>query len=631
MNAPADVKAWLAEQERKELLRFITCGSVDDGKSTLIGRLLYETKQIFDDQLAALESDSKRHGTQGESIDFALLVDGLSAEREQGITIDVAYRFFSSTRRKFIVADTPGHEQYTRNMVTGASTADLAVLLVDARKGVLTQTRRHAYLAQLVGIRRMALAVTKMDLVDYDEAVFDGICVDFEAFANSVGIADWTPIPVSGLNGDNVVERSGATPWYLGPSLLEHLDSVPLDVDADAAKPFRMPVQWVNRPSQDFRGFAGQIASGTIAPGAEVRVLPSGRMSKIERVVTKDGDLGEAVAGQSVTLTLVDQLDCSRGDVIVAAADPPEVADQFEAAIVWMDEHELLPGRGYWLKLGTQTVTATIQHPKYEINVNTLEHLAAPTLHLNSIGIAQVTTDREVVFEPYALEDSSPNRALGGFILIDKVTNATVACGMLHFALRRALNIHRQHLDVSRETHAQIKGQKPAVLWFTGLSGAGKSTIANLVEQKLVARGRHTFLLDGDNVRHGLNRDLGFTEADRIENIRRVGEVARLMSDAGLIVLTAFISPFRAERHMVRRMVPEGEFFEIFVDTPLAEAEKRDAKGLYAKARAGELKNFTGIDSPYEEPEAPEIRIDTTKLTAEQAADLIVHELLKRT
>src|SRR6185369_4450778 len=550
--------------------------------------------------------------------------------REQGITIDVAYRFFASTKRKFIVADTPGHEQYTRNMVTGASTADVAVLLVDARKGVLTQTRRHSYLAQLVGIRRFVLAVTKMDLADYDQGVFDEICADFEGFASSLGIGGWTPIPVSGLNGDNIVERSERMSWYSGPSLLEHLDTVPLDAAADAQKPFRMPVQWVNRPNQEFRGFSGQVASGVVALGDEVRVLPSARVTKIDRIVKKGGDLDEAVAGQSVTLTLADEVDCSRGDVIVAAADPPEVADQFEAVIVWMDEHELLPGRGYWLKIGTQTVTATVQHPKYEINVNTLEHLAAPTLQLNSIGIAQVSTDREIVFEPYAVEASSPNRALGGFILIDKLTNATVACGMLHFALRRALNIHRQHLDVSRETHAQIKGQRPAVLWFTGLSGAGKSTIANLVEQKLVARGRHTFLLDGDNVRHGLNRDLGFTEADRIENIRRVGEVARLMSDAGLIVLTAFISPFRAERHMVRRMIAEGEFFEIFVDTPLAEAEKRDAKGLYAKARAGELKNFTGIDSPYEKPEAPEIRIDTTKLTAEQAADRIVEELLRR-
>jgi bifunctional enzyme CysN/CysC len=625
-----DVRAWLAQQEAKELLRFITCGSVDDGKSTLIGRLLYESKQIFDDQLDALQSDSKRHGTQGERIDFALLVDGLSAEREQGITIDVAYRFFSSARRKFIVADTPGHEQYTRNMVTGASAADLAVLLVDARKGILTQTRRHSYLAQLVGIRRFVLAVNKMDLVDYDQAAFDAICADYRAFAAKIGIEDWMAMPVSGLNGDNVMSRSERTPWYNGPSLLEHLDTVPLDVAADAEKPMRMPVQWVNRPNQNFRGFSGQIASGAIGPGTDVRILPSGRLTRIARIVTMNGDLDEAVAGESVTLTFEDEIDCSRGDVIAAAGDPPEAADQFEATIVWMADDELLPGRGYWMKVGTQTVTATIQEPKHEVNVNTLEHLAAKTLGLNSIGVAEIATDREIVFEPYAVEGSSPNRALGGFILIDKLTNGTVACGMIHFALRRSLNIHRQHLDVSRETHAALKGQKPAVLWFTGLSGAGKSTIANLVEQRLTARGRHTFLLDGDNIRHGLNRDLGFTEADRIENIRRVGEVARLMSDAGLIVLTAFISPFRAERHMVRRMIPEGEFFEIFVDTPLSEAEKRDAKGLYAKARAGELKNFTGIDSPYEEPENAEIRIDTTKLTAEQAADLIVDTLLNR-
>jgi bifunctional enzyme CysN/CysC len=631
LNRPtSDIADWLREQERKELLRFITCGSVDDGKSTLIGRLLYESKQIFDDQLAALESDSKRHGTQGEEIDFALLVDGLSAEREQGITIDVAYRFFASEKRKFIVADTPGHEQYTRNMVTGASTADLAVLLVDARKGVLTQTRRHSYLAELVGIRRFVLAVTKMDLVDYDEAAFDGIVADYRQFASGIGVENWVAIPMSGLKGDNVIHRSEATGWYDGPSLLEHLDAVEIDAAADARKPLRMPVQWVNRPDQHFRGFAGQIASGAMRPGEDVRILPSGRVTKIDRIVTMGGDLDEAAAGQSVTLTLADEVDCSRGDVIVAAADPPEVADQFEATIVWMDEHELLPGRGYWMKTGTQTVTAMVQHPKFKVNVNTLEHLAAPTLELNEIGVATVSTDREIVFEPYAVEGSGANKALGGFILIDKLTNATVACGMLHFALRRSQNIHRQHLEVSRETHSALKGQKPAVLWFTGLSGAGKSTIANLVEKKLAARGRHTFLLDGDNVRHGLNRDLGFTEADRIENIRRVGEVARLMSDAGLIVLTAFISPFRAERHMVRRMIPEGEFYEIFVDTPLAEAEKRDAKGLYAKARAGELKNFTGIDSPYEEPEAPEIRIDTTKLSADEAADLIVEELLKR-
>ena len=625
-----DVRSWLAEQEQKELLRFITCGSVDDGKSTLIGRLLYESKQIFEDQLDTLESDSRRHGTQGSNIDFALLVDGLSAEREQGITIDVAYRFFSSARRKFIVADTPGHEQYTRNMVTGASTADLAVLLVDARKGVLTQTRRHSYLAKLVGIRRFVLAVNKMDLVDYDQAAFDAITADYRTFAEQIGVEEWIAIPVSGLNGDNIMSRSEVTCWYAGPTLLEHLDTVPLDAEADAEKPLRMPVQWVNRPDQHFRGFSGQIASGRMEVGAEVRVLPSGRTTRIDRIVTLDGDLDHAVAGQSVTVVFADEIDCSRGDVIAAAAEPAEAADQFEATIVWMADEPLLPGRGYWLKLGTQTVTAMVQEPKYEINVNTLEHLAAKTLGLNSIGVAELSTDREIVFEPYAAERMSPNKALGGFILIDKLSNATVACGMLHFALRRAQNIHRQHFDVGRETHAALKGQKPAVLWFTGLSGAGKSTIANLVEKKLAARGRHTFLLDGDNVRHGLNRDLGFTEADRIENIRRVGEVARLMADAGLIVLTAFISPFRAERHMVRRMIPEGEFFEIFVDTALADAEKRDVKGLYAKARAGELKNFTGIDSPYEAPEHAEIHIDTTEMSAEEAADLIVEQMLKR-
>ena len=626
----SDVGAWLASHEAKEMLRFITCGSVDDGKSTLIGRLLYDSRQIFDDQLASLEADSKRIGTQGHKIDFALLVDGLSAEREQGITIDVAYRFFSSAKRKFIVADTPGHEQYTRNMVTGASTAELAVLLVDARKGVLTQTRRHSYLAHLVGIRRFVLAINKMDLVDYDPSVFEAICADYRLFAASIGISDWVPIPVSGLNGDNVMAASEATPWYGGPSLIEHLDSVPLGTTEDAAKPLRMPVQWVNRPNQHFRGFAGMIASGSVRPGDTVRILPSGRTTTVKRIVTMDGDLDEAVAGQSVTLALADEVDCSRGDVIAAAGDPPEAADQFEATIVWMADDEMLPGRGYWLKLAAQTVTATVHHPKYQVNVNSLEHLAAQTLDLNAIGVAEIATDREIVFEPYAQEGASPNRALGGFILIDKLTNATVACGMLHFALRRAHNIHRQAILVSRETHAAQKGQKSAVLWLTGLSGAGKSTIANLVEKRLVGQGRHSFLLDGDNVRHGLNRDLGFTEADRIENIRRVGEVAKLMADAGLIVITAFISPFRAEREMVRSMLPEGEFIEIFVDTPLAEAERRDTKGLYAKARSGELVHFTGIDSPYEAPEEPELRIDTTSMTAQEAADAIVAALLQR-
>ena len=626
----SDISAYLERQKNKELLRFITCGSVDDGKSTLIGRLLFETRQIFDDQMAALEADSKRVGTQGGKIDFALLVDGLSAEREQGITIDVAYRFFATAKRKFIVADTPGHEQYTRNMVTGASTADLALLLVDARKGVLEQTRRHSILANLVGIRRLVLAVTKMDLVDFDEQAFDAIVADYRSFAEQIGIRDWIAIPLSGLSGDNVAGRGEAMSWYGGPTLLEHLETVPIDSAADEAKPFRMPVQWVNRPDQHFRGFAGQIAGGSVSPGDEVRILPSGRIGRIDKVVTMDGDLETAVAGQSVTLTLTQEIDCSRGNVIVAAKDPPHAADQFEATIIWMADEPMVPGRGYWLKLATQSATATVAQPKHQVNVNTMEELAAKTLDLNAIGVAEITVDRPIVFEPYAdAERGPPNRQLGGFILIDKITNATVAAGMLHFALRRAENVHWQALDVGRDMHARLKGQKPAVLWFTGLSGAGKSTIANLVEKKLAALGRHTFLLDGDNVRHGLNKDLGFTEADRIENIRRVGEVAKLMTDAGLIVLTAFISPFRAERDMVRAMMAESEFIEIYVDIPLAEAERRDVKGLYAKARAGDLPNFTGIDSPYEPPEQPELWIDTTAMSAEQAADKIVEELLK--
>ncbi|HEU4877502.1 MAG TPA: adenylyl-sulfate kinase, partial [Sphingomicrobium sp.] len=545
------------------------------------------------------------------------------------ITIDVAYRFFSTEARKYIVADTPGHEQYTRNMVTGASTADAAVLLVDARKGVLTQTRRHSYLAQLVGIRRIVLAVNKMDLVDYDRDIFDAIVADYRAVADATGVEQWDAVPLSGLAGDNVATRSGAMPWYDGPSLIEWLDAVPIAA-GDTEGALRMPVQWVNRPNHGFRGFAGQIAAGSVRPGDAVRILPSGRNANIARIVTADGDLDQAVAGQSVTLTLTQEVDCSRGDVIADAADPPQAADQFEVTLVWMDDEPLVAGRGYWIKLGTQAATATIQHPKYQINVNTLEHLAAPTLELNAIGVAEMLVDRDLVFEPYAVAGAAPNRALGGFILIDKMTNATVAAGMIHFALRRASNIHWQHLDVSRETHARMKGQKPAVLWFTGLSGAGKSTIANLVAKKLTAHGRHTFLLDGDNLRHGLNKDLGFTDSDRIENIRRVGEVAKLMADAGLIVLTAFISPFRAERAMVRAMMVEGEFIEIFVDTPLAEAERRDIKGLYAKARSGALANFTGIDSPYEPPVDPDVRIDTTQMSAEEAADAVIAALDRR-
>jgi bifunctional enzyme CysN/CysC len=619
-----DIDAYLIQHQNKTLLRFITCGSVDDGKSTLIGRLLYDSKMIFEDQLAALAADSRRIGTQGQNIDFALLVDGLAAEREQGITIDVAYRFFSTDRRKFIVADTPGHEQYTRNMVTGASTADLAVILIDARKGVLTQTRRHSYLAHLIGIRRLVLAVNKMDLIGYDQARYDDIVADYGKFADSIGVAAFVPIPISSLGGDNITLLSDNTPWYSGPTLLEHLETVEIAVADAQSRPFRMPVQWVNRPNLDFRGFAGLITDGQIRPGDTVRVLPSGRTAAVSRIVTQGADLAVAVAGQSVTITLGDDVDCSRGDVLAAADDPPEAADQFEASVVWMADEPLLPGRPYWLKLATQLVTATIHSPKYQINVNTLEHLAAKTLGLNAIGVANLSVDKPLVFQSY-----EKSRDLGGFILIDKISNATVAAGMLHFALRRSSNVHWQALDVDREAHARLKHQRPRLLWFTGLSGAGKSSIANLVQKKLYALGKHSFLLDGDNIRHGLNKDLGFTDADRVENIRRIGEVARLMTDAGLIVLTAFISPFRAERRMVRGMSQPGEFIEIYVETSLAVAEQRDVKGLYKKARAGELKHFTGIDSPYEPPEHPEIRVDTENTSADQAAEEIVAYVLR--
>ena len=618
-----DIDAYLDVHQHKSLLRFITCGSVDDGKSTLIGRLLYDSKMIFEDQLEALQADSKRVGTQGQEIDFALLVDGLAAEREQGITIDVAYRFFATEKRKFIVADCPGHEQYTRNMVTGASTADLAVILIDARKGVLVQTRRHSYLARLIGIKNVVLAVNKMDLIDYDQAKYDAIVADYTAFAVEIGLSGFHAMPISGFKGDNITTASPNTPWYTGKPLIEHLETVELDNAADQAKPFRLPVQWVNRPNLDFRGFSGLISSGSVKPGDAVRVLPSGKTSTITQVVTLDGDLADAVAGQSVTLCFADEVDCSRGDVIAAADAPPEVSDQFEATLVWMDDAAMHVGRAYWLKLGTQTVSATVQAPKYVINVNTLEHLAVKTLELNAIGVAELATDKPIVFEPYA-----DSRTLGGFILIDKITNRTVAAGMLHFSLRRAQNVHWQATDIGREEHAGLKNQKARVLWFTGLSGSGKSTIANEVEKSLNLMNRHTFLLDGDNVRHGLNKDLGFTEADRIENIRRVGEVAKLMADAGLIVLTAFISPFRAEREMVRAMLPECEFIEIFVDTPLEVAEARDVKGLYKKARSGALKNFTGIDSPYEAPDTPEITVNTVEMTPQQAAEFIVRQIM---
>ena len=625
MTSPAaieDVAAYLHAQQHKSLLRFITCGSVDDGKSTLIGRLLHESKSLLDDQISALEGDSRKFGTQGDELDFALLVDGLSAEREQGITIDVAYRFFATERRKFIVADTPGHEQYTRNMVTGASTADLAVILVDARKGILTQTRRHSYLVSLMGIRDVVLAINKLDLVDWSRATFEKIERDYREFADRIGIQRIAGIPLSALRGDNISAPSANTPWYVGPSLLEHLESVEIPT-AHVGRPLRMPVQWVNRPDLDFRGFCGRILGGRVHPGDAVRVLPSGRQSKVARIVGFDGDLAEAQSGQSVTLTLADEIDVSRGDVICAANDPAGVADQFEATVIWMADAEMLPGRPYLVKLGATTLGASFGQPKYAIDVNSLDHLAAKTLELNAIGVCNLTLDRAVAFDAY--ED---NRDMGGFIVIDRYTNQTVGAGLLHFALRRSQNIHWQAVEVDKQARVRQNGHKPCVLWLTGLSGSGKSTIANIVERQLHALGARTYLLDGDNVRHGLSKDLGFTDADRVENIRRIGEVARLMVDAGLIVITAFISPFRSERRLARGMVDDGEFVEIFVDTPLEVVEQRDVKGLYRKARRGELKNFTGIDSPYEVPETPELHIETLRATPEQAATAVVEYLI---
>lgn len=620
-----DIDKYLESHEHKSLLRFITCGSVDDGKSSLIGRLLFESKMLFEDQLAAIEADSKRWGTQGDAIDFALLVDGLAAEREQGITIDVAYRFFSTDKRKFIVADTPGHEQYTRNMVTGASTADAAVVMVDARKGVLTQTRRHSYLVSVLGIRHIVVAINKMDLVDYAESVFASIVEDYLDFAHKVGLQNVTFIPVSAVEGDNITTPSERTPWYHGPTLMACLETIEIDEMRMQRGAFRFPVQWVNRPDLDFRGFAGTVAGGSVRPGDKVRIQPSGKESTVARIVTRDGDLPEAIVGQSVTLTLADEIDVSRGDMISDAQAPAGTADQFEAVIVWMGEEPLLAGRPYLLKSGCRTVVATVTDIKYQVNVNTLEHLAAKKLELNSIGICNISLDRLIPFDPYP-----ENRETGSFILIDRLGNGTVGAGMIHFALRRAHNIHLQHVDIDKSARASIKSQTPCILWFTGLSGAGKSTVANLVEKRLLAAGKHTYLLDGDNVRHGLNKDLGFTDADRVENIRRVAEVARLMVDAGLVVLTAFISPFRAERRMARGLVDSGEFLEVFVDAPLHIVEERDVKGLYKKARRGDLKNFTGIDSPYEVPDSPEIHLDTSMMTPEEAADEVVRVLTER-
>ena len=619
MTGPTGALAeYLAEQERKSLLRFLTCGSVDDGKSTLIGRLLYDSKLLFEDHLAALQKDSKKHGTTGGDIDFALLVDGLEAEREQGITIDVAYRFFSTDRRKFIVADTPGHEQYTRNMATGASNSELAVILVDARKGILTQTRRHSYIASLLGIRHVVLAVNKIDLVDFSQTVFETIVAEFSEFASKLGFTSLTAIPISARFGDNVIANSVNTPWYHGPSLLAHLERVDVETEL-ARKPFRMSVQWVNRPNLDFRGFSGTVSSGRIRPGESVVVAQSGRMARVTRIVTMDGDLDEALPGEAVTLTLDSEIDISRGDLLCGAAARPEVTDQFAAHVLWMAEDELLPGRQYLVKIGARVVPASVTELKHKIDVNTLEHMAAKTLALNEVGYCNISAAQSVAFDAYA-----ENRDTGGFILIDRFTNATVAAGMIDFGLRRATNVHWQALDVNKGSRAGAKRQKPCVLWFTGLSGSGKSTIANLVEKTLFAQGQHTYLLDGDNVRHGLNRDLGFTDADRVENIRRVAEAARLFVDAGLIVLVSFISPFRSERRMARDMLPPGEFIEIYVDTPIEVCMERDPKGLYLKAQQGEIKNFTGIDSPYELPETAEITVKTVDSEAEMLAGQIV-------
>jgi bifunctional enzyme CysN/CysC len=619
MTAPISaLSAYLAEQEKKSLLRFLTCGSVDDGKSTLIGRLLYDSKLLFEDHLAALKKDSKKHGTTGGDIDFALLVDGLEAEREQGITIDVAYRFFATDKRKFIVADTPGHEQYTRNMATGASNSELAIILIDARKGVLVQTRRHAFIASLLGVRHVVLAVNKIDLVDYSQEIFDDIVADFRAFAANLQFESLIAIPMSARFGDNVIDKSDKTPWYKGPALLDHLETVDVETGL-AEKPFRLPVQWVNRPNLDFRGFSGTVVGGRIRPGDAIVVAKSGKASKIARIVTADGDLAEALAGEAVTLTLADEVDISRGDVLCTPAERPEVSDQFAAHILWMAEEEMLPGRQYLLKLGTATVPASITELKHKVDVNTLDHFAATTLLLNEIGYANLSTSQPLAFDAYR-----DNRDTGGFILIDRFTNATVAAGMIDFSLRRATNVHWQALDVNKLVRAQAKGQKPAVLWFTGLSGSGKSTIANLVERTLFAQGRHTYLLDGDNVRHGLNRDLGFTDAARVENIRRVGEAAKLFVDAGLIVLVSFISPFRSERRMARELMQPGEFIEVFVDTPIEVCMQRDPKGLYQKAKDGQIKNFTGIDSPYEAPETAELTLSTVGSEPAELAERVV-------
>lgn len=612
---------YMRAADRKSVLRFMTCGSVDDGKSTLVGRLLYDSKLVFEDQLTALAADSKTVGTQGDNLDFALLVDGLAAEREQGITIDVAYRFFSTSLRKYVVADSPGHEQYTRNMITAASRADLAVLLVDARQGLLTQTHRHSYLASIFRIPEIILAVNKLDLVGYSKDVFDAIERDYRVFAAKVGLGSIVCIPISALHGDNVTETSRNTPWYRGPTLMGRLETVNVhEVKGDGL--LRMPVQWVNRPDASFRGFAGTIVAGSVHPGDPIQVLPSGQTSAVVRLVTFDGDLGEASIGQSLTVTLNSEIDVSRGDVLVSVDSPPGVADQFEAQIVWMGETEMVPGRSYLMKIGTLIAGITLAPPKYKVDINTLEHIAAKTLAMNETGVCNITVDRSIPYEPYAV-----SRDMGGFIVVDRVTSDTIGAGLLHFGLRRSDNVQWQKVAVDKVQRSALKGHPPCVVWFTGLSGAGKSTVANIVELRLHDVGRHTYLLDGDNLRHGLNKDLGFTEADRVENIRRVAEVAALMADAGLVVLVALISPYRAERQLARQLVSQAEFCEVFVDSTLAVAERRDPKGLYRKARLGQLANFTGVDSPYEPPESPEVHVDTSTLSPEEAADAVLMHL----
>ena len=619
-----DIHAYLRAQENKSYLRFITCGSVDDGKSTLIGRLLYDSKLIYEDQLASIEKDSKKSGTQGDKVDLALLVDGLAAEREQGITIDVAYRFFSTDKRKFIVADTPGHVQYTRNMATGASTADVAVLLIDARYGVQEQTRRHAFIASMLGIRHVVVAVNKMDIVDFDQSVYNAIDVDFRAFAADLGFAEIACIPMSALDGDNVINASEKTCWYNGPTLLQYLETVDVE-SASLDAPFRLPVQWVNRPNLDFRGFSGTIASGKVSVGDEIIVIPSGKRSTVKAIVTHGGDREVAREDMAVTLTLNDEIDISRGDIICRTDQPAGQADQFQAHIIWMDEQKLFPGRQYLIKTANKTVPASISKLKHRIDINDFSEVAANTLELNEIGVATLSLTAPIAFDAY-----SDNRTTGAFILIDKITNATVGAGMLDYALRRSKNVVWQDMAVDKAARAEQKSQKPVLLWFTGLSGSGKSTIANLVDKKLMEMGRHSYTLDGDNVRHGLNRDLNFSKADRIENIRRVGEVAKLMVDSGLIVMASFISPYRAERQLARGLLEDGEFIEIYVNTPLEVAEARDVKGLYARARAGKIKNFTGIDSEYQPPKNPEITINTVDMSAEEAADQILAELAER-